>query len=80
MKGISLDRQTLELLVSDLAPRLIAVLVQFRTDRQTTLGGHCSDQVHDHLAAHQRASPPVLRDMTEHPMLDFVPFVMRPSA
>ena len=31
------------------------------------------DQVHHHLPTHQRPAPPVLRDVTEHPVLDLVP-------
>ncbi len=80
MKGTSLDGETRESLVGDLAPRRIPGLVEFGAGRQTALGGHCSDQPHHHLATRQRAFPPVLRDATELPMLDLVPLVMPNAA
>ncbi len=33
-----------------------------------------TDQADHHLSAGQRSTPPVLRDMTEHPVFNLVPF------
>ena len=33
-----------------------------------------ADQIDHYLPTHQGATPPVLRDVAKHPVLDFVPF------
>src|ERR1035437_10202606 len=43
------------------------------TDLETGSGGGCGDQLHDHLMADERLSPPVAGDEREEAMLDLVP-------
>lgn len=72
MEPVSLDGQALHLLIRDLSPSWIAVLVQFRANRQPRLYCRVTNEV-DHLPAHQRPTTPVLHDMAEHAVLDLVP-------
>ena len=73
MECVPLDGQTGHLLIGHLLAGRIAALVQFGLNRQAAPGGRCPDQVHYHLTTDQGPAPPVLRDMTEHPMFDLVP-------
>lgn len=51
----------------------VAVLVEFGVDFPALPGRGGPDEVDDHLVAGQRPATPVHRDMTEEPVLDFVP-------
>src|SRR5512142_904749 len=70
---VPLDGQSLHLLVTDLSTRWVIALVQLRSDRQSGLRRRMPDQIHHHLPTHKGATPPVLGDVAEHPMLDRVP-------
>src|SRR5450755_3253767 len=73
MKLLFLDREAIHLLISDLSGDRVAASVQLRSNLQSRLGRRAADQVDDHLTAHQWSASPVLRDVTEHPVLDLVP-------
>src|SRR3954451_21518916 len=68
-----LDLDGCEFLSCDLEPGLVGVGVKFGVDPQSRLGCGAPDQVHHYRSAYQRSPTPVLRDMTEHPVLDLVP-------
>ena len=70
---VPLERNTLHLLRRYRLARRVIVGVQLGTDRQTATRRRVANQVHHHLQAHQRPTSPVLRDVTEHPVLDLVP-------
>src|SRR3990170_1908080 len=63
-----------EFSIGDLDPGGIGVGIQLGTNTETGAGGRVTDQLDHDLMAHKRPSPPVLGDMTEHPVLDLVPF------
>src|SRR5664280_3197657 len=44
--------------------------IELATDLETGSGGGCGDQLHDHLMADERLSPPVAGDEREEAMLD----------
>src|SRR5262245_50620883 len=67
------DGEGLQLLGCYLSPGWVAILVQFRPDRQPVPRRRLTDEVAHDLSAHQRTAPPVLRDVAEHPVLDLVP-------
>src|SRR5262249_9714728 len=53
--------------------RGIALLIETRADGQTGRRGGSTNQLDDHLMAHQRLTSPILGDVTEHAMLNLVP-------
>src|SRR5215831_12689994 len=55
---------------------LIGVRIQLRFDPQPCSPARSPDQVHDHRTTHQRPTPPVLRDVAEHPVLDLLPLAL----
>ena len=59
--------------IADLEPRWIHARVQLRLDEQALLRGRVRAQSHDHFVAHQGTAPPVLGEVREHPLRNFVP-------
>src|SRR5262252_7771955 len=59
--------------ITDLQPGRIGVLIQLGLNSQTRVGRGMPNEVDDHLVADQGPPPPILGNMTEHPMLDLVP-------
>ena len=60
--------------VGDLDTGWIVSAIQFGANFQAGLGGGVRDQVDNDFMAQQRAAAPVLGNVTEHAMLDLVPF------
>ena len=54
-------------------PCWVAVFVQLGPEGQAAFRPRMADEVHDHLVACQRASAPIVRDVTKHSVFDFVP-------
>src|SRR6202008_5161303 len=59
--------------VVDLDARWVLPRVECRAHVQPLARGRAGDQVDDYLMADQRLPAPVLRNVAEHPMLNFVP-------
>src|SRR4051794_30311405 len=68
------DWKRLQLLLADVNPWLVGSIVQFRLDLQALASAGVGDEIDHHLVAEERPTPPILRDMAEHAMLDAVPF------
>ena len=47
--------------------------VEFSLDRESLLDGSGGDQIDDEFMTNEWSPAPILRDMTEHPMFNFVP-------
>ena len=58
----------------DLDALLVAARVERAFDLQTGLGGRRPNQLDHGKAIRKRPAAPVLRDVTEQPVLDLVPF------
>ena len=69
-----LQLKPFHLCLADLGSAGVGTGVEFRLHFQPFGRGGVGDQVDDDLMAHQRLTAPVLRDVTEEPMLDLVPF------
>ncbi len=74
MELITFDGECREFLVGDFDACGIVPIIPLGLDAQSFGGRRVADQVDDDLPADQGTAAPVLRDVTEHPMLDFVPF------
>src|SRR5580658_5610736 len=73
MELVSLELKAGELLIADLDPGVVMTFIQGRLHDQPAPCRRAGDEVDDHLTAHQRLTPPVLRDEAEQPVLDLVP-------
>src|SRR5512142_2333649 len=51
----------------------VVTRIKPRSDLQSGRGRHLTDQVDHHRSTHQGTTAPILREMTEHPVLDLVP-------
>src|SRR5215831_8578128 len=70
---IPFDRELAHLSLAYPDARLVGALVERAFDLEAGFGGGAADQL-DHCGpALQRLSPPVLRDVAEHPVLNLVP-------
>lgn len=69
-----LNPHPVEFLIGYLDAFGIDVGIEFGFDFQAGAGGGASDQIDDHFVVIQRLAPPVHTDMTEHAMLDLIPF------
>ena len=74
MKVVAFDVDGLEFLVGHFRFQWVLGVVQGRFDPQALFGAGVGDQVNNHFVADQRAAAPVLRDVAEHAVFDFVPF------
>jgi hypothetical protein len=73
MKDIASDVEALHLGIADLDSLLIGARVERAFNFQTGLGGRRADQLNHGEAVGERLAAPVLRDVTEQPVLDLVP-------
>jgi hypothetical protein len=67
------DGDGLDLGFADLDALLVAAGIECALDFQTGLGCRRTDQLDHGKAIRQRPAAPVLRDVTEQPVLDLVP-------
>ena len=74
MELIAGDIEAFHCGVADLDALLVAARVERAFDLQTGLGGRRPDQLDHGKAIRKRPAAPVLRDVTEQPVLDLVPF------
>jgi len=74
MERIAGDVEGGHLGVADLDALGVGVFVEFAANRETGFCRGRRDQFDDRRSAGQGTPAPVLRDMTEQAMLDFVPF------
>ena len=73
MELIAGDVEAFHLGFADLDALLIAARVECALDGQTGFGRRRADQLDHGKAIRERPATPVLRDVAEQPMLDFVP-------
>src|SRR5579872_2038134 len=62
-----------KLLIGDVEAQGVRVLIDVGLDLKTVIGACIADEVDNHRAAQQWAPAPVLRDVAEHAVLDFIP-------
>ena len=74
MEHIAVDVETLHLGIGDLDAFLIDRGVENGVDFESGLGRRRRNQIDDRGMVRQWPAAPVLRDVTEQAMLDFVPF------
>src|SRR2546426_12585360 len=72
------DIQSLHVLTTDLHTGWIGVLIQLGLDGETRGGRGMTNYIDDHLVTNQRPPPPILGNMTKHPMFDLIPLTVRP--
>src|SRR5712691_3757597 len=65
--------QSLHVLTPDLHTGWIGVLIQLGLDGETRVGRGMTNEIDDHLLTNQRPPPPMLGNMTKHPMFDLLP-------
>src|SRR5712691_3705893 len=65
--------QSLHVLTTDLHTGGRGVLIQLGLDGETRVGRGMTNYIDDHLVTHQRPPPPILGNMTKHPMFDLLP-------
>ena len=70
---IAPDFDLIELLIGDLDTSRIVLWIQFGMNLEAGGGGGTCDEVDDGFETSQRLATPVLADVREKPMLDFVP-------
>ena len=73
MKAIRNERHQGQLLVAHLEPGWIRARVYFRLNDESLLGDSVGDQIHNYFVAPQGTAPPVLGDVSKHPVLNLVP-------
>lgn len=73
MESMSMDVKLSHLLISHLYAGLISALIRLGEDAQAFSGCGVGNQIDNDLAAYKGPSPPVLRKVSEHPVLDPVP-------
>ena len=73
MEFIPFNGQGGKLLLGHLDARSVGVRIQLGSNMETRIGRRAADQIDYHFKAEQRTTAPVMGDMAEHPMLDFVP-------
>ena len=73
MELIAGDVEAVHLGFADLDALLIAARVECALDFQTGLGRRRADQLDHGKAIRERPAAPVLRDVAEQPVFDFVP-------
>jgi len=74
VKGCGLEVQARHFFLGNFDSFCVRVDIEIRLNRQSLVGMRVGDQIHDHLATFQGASPPIRGDVTKHAMLDLVPF------
>src|SRR2546422_5164571 len=67
------EMQSLHVLTTDLHTGWIGVLIQLGLDGETRGGRGMTNYIDDHLVTNQRPPPPILGNMTKHPMFDLLP-------
>ena len=65
--------QSLHVLATDLTTGWIGVLSPLGLDGETRVGRGMTHYIDDHLVPNQRPPPPMLGNMTKHPMFDLIP-------
>src|SRR6266566_6392400 len=65
--------QSLHGLLTDLNTGWIGILIQFGLNGETCVGRGMTNEIDDHRVTDQGPPPPILSNMTKHPMLDLVP-------
>ena len=70
---IAPDFDLIELLIGNLDASRIGLWIQFRMNLKTGGGGGTGDEVDDGFETSQRLATPVLANVREKSMLDFVP-------
>src|SRR5207237_4701817 len=65
--------QSLHGLTTDLHTGGIGVLIQLGLDGEPRVGRGLTTYIDDHLVTQQRPPPPMLGNMTKHPMFDLLP-------
>src|SRR6266853_4409539 len=65
--------QALHVLTTDLHTGWRGVLIQFGLNGETRVGRGMTNEIDDHLVTDQRPPPPILGNMTKHPMFDRIP-------
>src|SRR5215831_9158784 len=65
--------QVLHLLSTDLNTGWIGILIQLGLDGEARIGRGMTNYIDDYLVINQRPPPPILGNMTKHPMLDLIP-------
>ena len=80
MESVRLEIERSQLCIGDFDAGRVRASVQFGANPQACSCRCVGDQtgwpraIDNHFVTHQRPTTPVLGDVTEHPMLDFVPF------
>ena len=67
------EMKLLPVLATDLDPRGIGVLIQFGLADKPRVGRGMTNQIDPYFMTAQRPPPPILRNMTKHPMFDLMP-------
>ena len=73
MKGVRVQGEVAHLRLGDHEARLIASLIELGFDAQPGRRSGVADQLDEGLEGAKRTAAPVLRDVTEEPVLDLVP-------
>jgi hypothetical protein len=73
MEAVRFQVQLRKFCIGHLDAGGVGAFVEFGANLQTLLRHGVGDEMDDDLMADQRSPTPVLRDMAEHPMFDFVP-------
>ncbi len=73
MKDVRVQGEVAHLSLGDDEAGLIASLIELGPDAQTRGRARVADQLDEGLEGAQRTAAPVLRDVTEEPVLDLVP-------
>ena len=74
MEAVRLEIERSQLCIGDFDAGRVRASVQFGANLQACSCRCVGDQIDNDFMTHQRPTTPVLGDVTEHPMLDFVPF------
>src|SRR5580693_6847644 len=73
MEWVAFDCDCAHLRLADLDALFVGTIVEDALHREARLGFRCTDQLDDSQSAFEWPTPPVLRNMAEHAMLDLVP-------
>src|SRR5689334_17123797 len=74
VKGGSLEMDLCELFISEFDPLRVGALVNVGIDVQPSFSVYAANQIDNDGSAHERSGAPILGDVTEHTVLDLVPF------
>src|SRR4051812_48000693 len=73
MEVLASDAKTVHVRIGDFDASGVLARVELRLDREPGAGANTADELDDGLVIDERATAPVLRDVTEEPVLDLVP-------